>query len=115
MTSYNNNQMTVLEARYRGKVDKYQALLNKAKTLTTKTCTLTVVVVSSLGILYPKSMKSLHQLLGGTNEEMNKLDRRISTAALIGSYNIFYNIQSKPRTLEEDDLGDMSAEEPENI
>jgi len=100
MTNQNGRNITILEERYTEKMNKYEDLRIKAERLFGKRCTLTAVVVSSLGALYQKSMESLQKILLLSRKDKNILERRISVAAIIGSFFVFYNIKnSRRRTL----------------
>ena len=117
MTNCNGRNITILEARYIDKMNKYESLRIKAEQLFGKQCTLTTVVVSSLGILYPKSMESLQKLLMLSRSNKNILERRISVAAIIGSFFVFYNIkkdknQNREYEIDNEAAGNPAAEEP---
>jgi hypothetical protein len=92
MTNLNNTPMTALEKVYREKVRKYEPLRRQCEEIFQRRCTLTTVIVSSLGVVYKESMKEIKSLLNLRPRALNILIRRISTAALIGSYLLFYKI-----------------------
>ena len=80
-----------------------------------KRCTLTAVVVSSLGALLQASMESLQKLLLLTRKDKNTLERRISVAAIIGSFFVFYKIKkdnNREYDITDEAAGDLAAEEP---
>ena len=118
MTSRNGRNTTILDDRYTEKMRKYEDLRLKAEDMFGKRCSLTAVVVSSLGTLYKKSCKELHKLLHISKKERNTLDRRISTAAIIGSFFVFYKIKkdndqrNKEYEITDEAAGDPLAEEP---
>ena len=111
-TSYGNNEMSILKARFLEKAAKYKSLAEKVRNISKKTCVLTPLVVSSLGFTYKESMSKLAAVLGLSTVEKNSTERRISTAALIGSYHVFYKTPQPSTELSSDIEGDPSAEEP---
>ena len=113
-TTSGDQRISILEERYRSKLSKYEGLVRHTASLSHKRTTLTAVVVSSLGVLYQRSMQKLQKVLGCNNKEMNTLERRISIAATIGSYIIYNKLNTRnPLTLDEDATGDPQAEEPD--
>ena len=82
---------------------KYEPLRSRIEELTNKKCSLITVVVSSLGILYKESMNLLNQMLKLTNKKKNTVERRISTAALIGSFFVFYKLKGNTSEFNIDD------------
>ena len=118
--------LTVLETVYQEKRNKYSPLRSKCEELFHRRCRLTVIIVSSLGTVYKKSISELSSLLnsigrqGKLTQQIKKLSRRISVAALIGSYITFHNIQTNRTTnqrqglsIDNNTIGDIEVEEPD--
>ena len=87
---------TAMEHVYDQKRAKYLPLAEEVGRHFDMECSLHVVIVSSLGVLLKKSCSELKTLFGvkKNGPRFKGLLRRISTAALIGSYLTFYKIGS---------------------
>jgi hypothetical protein len=119
MTSNSNNNqnnndtrnITIMEDRYKGKMRKYEDLRLKAEHLFGKKCSLTTVVVSSLGVLYEQSMRDIQKIISFSRIEKNIFERRLSIAAIIGSYFTFYNIKSNKKNTNNSNNNNNELEE----
>ena len=94
---------TVLEKTYRDKAKKYEGFREEYQRTFNRQCRLTIVIVSSLGAVLKRSQDELNTLMKykkKSKKDTKMIARRISTAAVIGSYLTFYNtIQRKKPTL----------------
>ena len=112
-----------MEIAYTNKVNKYKGLVVHCRTQFKMNVDLTVVVVSSLGAVFKKSVKELRKLLGLANKKgtspMNKIMRRMSIAACIGSYFIYYNLKfsesNRHRGLDDSDDAQTDTSDTANI
>ena len=110
---------------YQQKVDKYRDLVIQCRTQFNMKVDLTIVVVSSLGAILKKSIKEVKKLLGlnikAHKAKTNRILRRMSMAACIGSYFIYYNIkfrendQHKGLNDNESDMSEKEATENEDL
>lgn len=107
-----NDTCTTLERAYNMKTNKYKNLVDQCLAFGAERVRFAAFIVSSLGVVYNKSVNELRQILHISEKKMNQLERRISTAAIIGSYCIFYGLNKKPITIDEDVNGNLEAEEP---
>ena len=92
-----------MEEAYQDKVNKYRNLITQCRSQFNMQADLTIIVVSSLGAIYKKSIKELKKLLSLSSDrlksKLNTLLRRMSIASCIGSYFIYYNIKFKENDL----------------
>jgi hypothetical protein len=87
-----------LEKVYNEKRDKYQGLVERCSYLYKRKVKLFVIVVSSLGAIYKKSMKDINKLLKfnkKSKDEKKTVYRRLSITACIFSYFIFNKLDQK--------------------
>jgi hypothetical protein len=120
MTSINDAPMTALEKVHRAKIAKYEPLRRRCEEVFQRRCKLTTVIVSSLGAVYKESVRELKKNIGLGDRALKTLVRRISTAALIGSYFVFNKF--KPNSdrnqrngefrITNETVGNLDAEEP---
>jgi hypothetical protein len=68
---------------------KYSDLANALRELRQQPVNVTVIRVSSMGAVYSQSLKELRKILGCRSREMQKLGRRMSDAAITGSFKIW--------------------------
>ena len=117
MTTSQGNRVSSLTKCYNDKVQKYSNLLLDIKQTYNKNAYLTVVVVSSLGVIPSKTCNALQKLLSLSKRSLQKLARRIVFEAMRGSYLLFYNILHNSREMitaatDTRVLGDSDREEP---
>lgn len=104
-----SNGSTKMEDRYNAKLQKYETLRRHCEGIFYgRTVNLSVVVVSSLGIIHKKSMDKMKKLLDLKKGARARLERYLSNAALIGSFHCFHHTENNGNP---DDDQDMNAEE----
>ena len=132
-----DNGTTALDITYSQKKEKYEELRRQCEEHFRRTCKTYVVIVSSLGAIHKDTIVDLRHLFRfrKKTKSLNYLSRRISTAAIIGSFLTFHKINIRRRNpngeptspihiegvsagITDDTIGDVSREEqnlPENI
>jgi hypothetical protein len=78
-----------LERAYDEKKRKYMELALNLKRLRREEVRLTVVIVSSMGAVYDRSLKDLQRVLGCTDRKMRKLGRQMAETMIMGSMEIW--------------------------
>jgi hypothetical protein len=78
-----------LKRVYEEKKRKYTTLAQEVARLREQRVRITAVIVSSMGAVYEESLRDLQGILRCTNKEIQKLGRRMSEAALMGSMEIY--------------------------
>ena len=116
-TDTQGNRISSLKSKYNEKVSKYSDLLLDIKNTFNKEAKLTVIVVSSLGVIPNKTTKAIQDLLQLSKKNLQRVVRRIVYEAIRGSYLLFYDIINNTReaiTTAANDrtLGDSDREEP---
>jgi hypothetical protein len=91
-----HSQNTLETVNERKKV-KYSDLAEALRILRQHPVSVTAVRVSSMGVVYPLSLRELQKILGCTRRETHKLGRRISHAAMTGSFKIWRPYGQKMR------------------
>jgi hypothetical protein len=114
---YMSRGRMTLERAYEQKRHKYEALARNIRRVTQKRVRITAVVVSSMGAVYEKSLDDLCRMLDITDKkERDRLGRRMSEEAILGSYEIWRKyIHEDARTVAEfnEDTAAMIQEEQE--
>jgi hypothetical protein len=88
-----------LEVAYEEKIRKYTRLATEVRNLTGTYVTIIPVIVSSLGAVYPPSLDSLKALLNVDKKTIQKIGRKLSEAAIEGSFDIWRKyMKDKTRT-----------------
>ena len=103
------------------KMEKYEPLRAACETQFGIKTHLTIIAISSLGTVHPESQSAIKSLLKygrsqHQNRELKRVTRRLSTAAILGSYLTFYKIGRKDRgniELTNDAHGNVDMEEPD--
>lgn len=113
------NTISSLTKKHDEKVRKYSNLLQDIKDTYNKEAHLTVIVVSSLGVIPSRTIRAIQNLLHLSNRNLQKIVRRIVFEAIRGSYLLFYNIKQNSReavatAADDRTLGDLDREEPPN-
>ena len=106
-----------LEFTYNQKVNKYTDLVKACEEKSKREVKLFVIIVSSLGAIYSKSIDEIQELLQITKRNrklLNTILRRISISACIGSYFIFHKMPFKEYKNEYEGV-DKEIEDDENI
>jgi phosphatidylserine/phosphatidylglycerophosphate/cardiolipin synthase-like enzyme len=78
-----------LERAYDEKKRKYMELALNLKRLRREEVRLTVMIVSSMGAVYDRSLKDLQRVLGCTDRKMPKLGRQMAETVIMGSMEIW--------------------------
>ena len=110
-----NNEETMTIA-YNTKVNKYKDLINKCNEQFRRDTKLTIIVVSSLGAIYNKSIKQVKKLLrirDNNTKMLNNILRRMSTVSCIGSYFIYYNLHFS-ENMRDNDIDIQNENENDN-
>jgi hypothetical protein len=94
---YVSHERDTLAAVYEQKRAKYSELANALGRLRQQPVNVTAVIVSSMGAVYPKSLKELRKILCCTSREIRKLGRRMSNAAITGSMKIWHQFAQNMR------------------
>ena len=84
-----------LKEKYEAKQDKYRDLIRELREKGVK-ANLMIVVVSSLGAVYKETEKEIKRMIPSPRKA-NKICRRISSLALLGSAKIWWNYKFKRR------------------
>jgi hypothetical protein len=82
----------VMQAIHEQKTRKYERLVTELKALRQGSVNLTAVIISSMGAVYPRSLRDLQMILGCNDRETRKLGKRMSDAALAGSMRIWFDV-----------------------
>jgi hypothetical protein len=77
-----------LERVYEEKKEKYLDLAMNLKRLRREEVCITVVIVSSIGAVYDRSLKDLQKVLKCTDREIRKLGKKMSETVFMGSMEI---------------------------
>lgn len=88
-------RISKLSERRRTKISKYEPLAEEIRRKWNARVSLHVIIVSSLGIIPDDTIKELNSVFHD-KRRLKNIARRLSTAAIIGSYNIFYNKKLSP-------------------
>ena len=90
---------TALDYTYHTKKEKYEELRKQCEQRYRRKCKTYVVIVSSLGAVHKDTITDLRHLFRfrKNTKSLNYLTRRISTAALIGSFLTYYKIDIRRR------------------
>ena len=90
---------TALDFTYNTKKEKYEELRKQCEQQYRRKCKTYVVIVSSLGAVHKDTIMDLKRLFRFRNKtkSLNYLTRKISTAALIGSFLTYYKINVRIR------------------
>ena len=112
-------RMSSLTKKYNEKSSKYANLLQDIRDTYRKEAHLTVIVVSSLGVIPSKTIKAIQNLLHLSKKNLQSIVRRIVYEAIRGSYLLFYNINQNSRdaiatAADDRTIGDSDREEPSN-
>ena len=89
------NGADTLTETYEAKREKYAGLKQHCITKFNRQVTLHIIIVSSLGAIHKETIKDVKKLYTGwlnQKRKVAKVLRKMSTAALVGSYFIFYGI-----------------------
>jgi hypothetical protein len=78
-----------LEKTYNAKITKYTRLADELQQRRQFYTNITPIIVSSLGAVYPKSLSALQVLLKCNDNEIQVIGRRMSEAAIAGSFDIW--------------------------
>ena len=92
----NDNDINTLDKVYQQKMEKYASLIEECKEKFHRETKLIVVIVSSLGAIYKKSISGIKKLLNMGNRKKGTLNvalRRISIVSCISSYFIYHGMQ----------------------
>jgi hypothetical protein len=104
-----------LDRAYEEKRHKYERLAREIRRVTQKRVRVTAVIVSSMGAVYQKSLEDLCRVLEITDKkEKDRLGRRMSEEAILGSYEIWRKyVREDARTVTEinQDVATMMREE----
>jgi len=94
-----DNGTTALDVTYTHKKEKYEELRRQCEAHFRRTCKTYVVIVSSLGAIHKDTIVDLRHLFRfrKKTKSLNYLSRRISTAAIIGSFLTFHKINIRRR------------------
>lgn len=93
--SQNGERVSKLSERRQTKINKYQPLVEEIRRKWNAKVSLHVIIISSLGVIPNDTLKDLNSLFHN-KKTLKNIARRLSTAATIGSYNIFYNKNMSP-------------------
>jgi hypothetical protein len=104
---YVSHERDTLATVYEQKKAKYSDLANALRGLRQQPVNVTAIIVSSMGAVYSQSLKELRKILGCSNREMQKLGRRMSDAAITGSFKIWRKCAQRT---ERDAIGDGEEE-----
>jgi hypothetical protein len=88
---YISHDQATLETVYTQKTAKYQELATELRRLRHQMVNVTAVIVSSMGAIYPQSLKLLKGILECSDRETSRLGKRMSDAAIKGSWKIWYD------------------------
>jgi hypothetical protein len=86
---YVSHERDTLATVYERKKAKYGDLATALRGLRQQPVNVTAIIVSSMGAVYSQSLKELRKILGCSSREMQKLGRRMSDAAITGSFKIW--------------------------
>jgi hypothetical protein len=95
---------------YEEKKEKYLDLARNLKRLRREEVRITVVIVSSMGAVYDRSLKDLQKMPKFTNREIRKLGKKMSETVLMGSMEIWRQNAHEIRR-ENDESANMLIEE----
>jgi anthranilate/para-aminobenzoate synthase component II len=82
-------EISTLKQCYKHKKQKYQRLADEFTRETGIVARVHPIIVSSLGAVYPKSMKNLHAILKCKDKALNNLGVWMSEQALMGSFKLW--------------------------
>jgi hypothetical protein len=85
---YISHDKDILTTVYEQKKAKDRSLANTLEMLRHSHVNVTAVIVSSMGAVYPQSLRDLRAILHCDSRETQKLGRRMSDAAITGSLKI---------------------------
>jgi hypothetical protein len=86
---YMSHGRDTLASIYEQKKNKYSELADALGRLKQQPVNVTAVIVSSMGAVYPQSLKDLRSILQCSSKEIQKLGRQMSDAAITGSLQIW--------------------------
>jgi hypothetical protein len=92
---YVSHGRDTLATVYEQKKAKYSDLAEALRILKQQPVNVTAIIVSSMGAVYPQSLKELRKILGCSSREAQKLGRRMSDAAITGSFKIWRQYAQK--------------------
>ena len=113
-----NNNRTKLDITYSNKRSKYEPLRAACEHHFGIKTSLYIIAISSLGAILSQSQSDLASVLATprTSKECKRIMRRLSTAAILGSYLTFYKIGRRDNgniLLTSDATGNVDMEEPD--
>ena len=102
----------ILEKAFKDKIDKYTPLKEILEERYQMKTEILPIVVSSLGIIYKKTMTEVKRILDIPKKKMTKLMKRLSQAAIEGSYQIW---RQRARKDADEGAEDREREEDEEL
>jgi hypothetical protein len=99
-----------LEKVYVDKLVKYGRLARELQTLRHMRVEIIPVIVSSMGAVHPKSLKELEHLFGD-EDVVKKMGKRLSEAAIAGSFQIWRGYAQSMQHSEDAQIGRMATRE----
>jgi hypothetical protein len=100
-----------LEKTYGAKKAKYEELARTLSTLRNEKVRVTAIIASSMGAIYGPSMKDLQKPLRCNNNEMKKLERKMSETVIFGSLEIWRNNVMQMERGNQEDANQLITEE----
>jgi hypothetical protein len=82
-------ERNTMEDAFEFKMNKYQKLAEEIEEKTGTKVKVIPVIVSSMGAVYAKTMTMLKKLLKCEDKKLKKIGRKISEAAMIGSFDVW--------------------------
>jgi hypothetical protein len=91
-----------LEKTYSAKITEYRESADELQQQRRFYTNIIPIIVSSIGAVYPPSLKALQTVLSCTDREIGVIGQRISEAAIAGSFDIWrIYMEGRPRPLDE--------------
>jgi hypothetical protein len=107
-----SEERNTMESAFEFKMNKYQKLADEIEEKTEMEVRIIPVIVSSMGSVYSKTMMLLKKLLKCEDRKMKKIGRKMSEAAIYGSFEVWRRyISAKERPIEENVEAEKMIEE----
>jgi hypothetical protein len=104
-----------LEKTYETKRTKYEELARTLSTIRNEKVRVMPIIVSSIRAIYGPSMKDLQKVLRCSNNEMKKLERKMSETVIFGSWEIWRNNAKHMERGNREEVNQLIAEEERSV